>query len=35
MQSSSALINLMTFNMVSTHHLEISVTGMKQSSLEQ
>jgi hypothetical protein len=35
MQSSSALINLMTFNMSSTHNLEISITGTNHSSLEQ
>jgi len=35
MQSSSGLINLMTFNMASTHQLEISVTGTNYNSLEQ
>jgi hypothetical protein len=35
MQSSSRLNNLMTFNMVSTHHLEISVTGTNHNSLDQ
>jgi len=35
MQSSSGLINLMTFNMASTHHLEISVAGKNHNSLDQ
>jgi hypothetical protein len=35
MQSSGALINLMTFNMDSTHNLENYITGTKYSSLEQ
>jgi hypothetical protein len=35
MQSSNGLINLMTFNMASTHHLEISVTGTNHNSIEQ
>jgi hypothetical protein len=35
MQSSSALINLMTFNNASTHNFEISITGTKHISFEQ
>jgi hypothetical protein len=35
MQSSSALINLMTFNMASKFNLEITITGTNHSSLEQ
>jgi hypothetical protein len=35
MQSSGTLINLMTFNMASTHNLENSITGTNHSSLEQ
>ena len=35
MQSSSGLINLMTFNMANTHHIEIPVTGTNHNSLGQ
>jgi len=34
MQRSSGLIHLMTFSMASTHHLEISVTGTNNNSLD-
>ena len=35
MQSSSGLINLMTFNMANTHHIEIPVTDKNHNSLGQ
>jgi len=35
MQSSSGLINLMTFNMASAHYLEISVRGTNHNPLDQ
>ena len=34
MQSSSGLINLMTFNMARTHNFEIFVLGKNHNSLE-
>jgi len=34
MQISSQLINLITYNMASTHYLEISVTGTNHNSLD-